>query len=119
MKHNTTEVKTNVLPRGKVLEQNEVQAALAKGQENTGSLDAVLRELEEWENSIGYFDHLTEENVFLSFPDARLDLDLRLQVNYSRLSYKAPAGQKKTVECPLCIENIGIPGKELDRKSVV
>lgn len=102
------------LPRGELLPQEEVQARLVIEHARAGDLDATLRNLGDWLGSVGYFDHLKEENERLEFPDAELAVTLRLQVNYSRLAYRSPAADRR-VACPLCIDNIGTPGKELLR----
>jgi galactose-1-phosphate uridylyltransferase len=101
-----------ILPDNPDLTQQEVQSLLAA--DHDGNLDVTLRELERWSNAVGYFNHLTAPNEFLSFPNDDYGVTLRLQVNYSRLGYKAPNGERR-VACPLCIENIGTPGKELLR----
>lgn len=102
------------LPGAEVLAQDDVQARLASEYARTGDLDATLRDLGGWLGSVGYFDHLREENERLEFPDGELGVTLRLQVNYSRLAYRSPAADRR-VACPLCIDNIGTPGKELLR----
>jgi len=107
MKHST-------LAAGQILAQGEVQRLLAAPFAASGDLDAALRNLGAWLESIGYFAHLTDTNERLSFRDDALGLMLRLQVNYSRLAYRSPAADRR-VACPLCIENIGTPGKELLR----
>lgn len=99
------------LPRGEITEQADIQSLLAAMHERGQRLDAVLDELASWSESVGYFDHLTASNEYLQFDSATLHVLLRLQINYSRLSYKAPEGER-AVACPLCIENIGTPGKE-------
>ncbi len=99
-----------VLPVGHLLDQTEVQKTLGLVAQHEG-LEAALDELESWLTSVGYFEHLNESNIFLTF-HAREGLPpLKLQVNYSRLSYRLPEGPRSQ-SCPLCIENIGSPGKE-------
>ncbi|MBI1290835.1 hypothetical protein GC173_06270 [bacterium] len=98
-----------VLPTGVLVPQEEVQATLAEFRESGGSLDGTMLELAAWEQSVGYFNHITDQNEYLTFPDSEYGLTFRLQINYSRLAYKAPDGPR--LACPLCFENIGIPGK--------
>ncbi|MGC8741914.1 MAG: hypothetical protein ACP5QZ_09440 [Candidatus Sumerlaeaceae bacterium] len=99
-----------VLPQGQLLEQADVQKLLGAFYRAQG-LEAALHELEMWLASVGYFDHLTETNIFLDFAPRENLPSLRLQVNYSRLSYRLPEGARAQT-CPLCYENIGSPGKE-------
>lgn len=101
---------TAILPRGKTLAQDEVQRLLARAESRGAALGEVLADLRRWSESIGYFDHLAEENVYLSFANEGYGVSFRLQVNYSRLGYTLPEGDRPA--CPLCIENIGTPGKE-------
>lgn len=92
--------------------QDIVQARLAAIQEQSGGrLDIALGELLSQSEAWGYFNHLTERNEYLSFPTADDVAPLRLQINYSRLAYRAPEGARSPA-CPLCFENIGVPGKE-------
>ncbi len=105
---------TGALPRGEVLPQKEVQRSLCNMANEGADLHLILRELESWSESVGYFNHLTGKNEYLSFPDKHLRLNLRLQVNFSRLSYRKPEGDDLP-KCPLCIENVGVRGKELLR----
>jgi len=98
------------LPAGVLLPQEEVQERL-DSLYSKGRFAEALVALETWLRSVGYFDHLTESNIFLSFEPEEGMPSLRLQVNYSRLSYKLP-GQASKLSCPLCFENIGAPGKE-------
>ncbi|MDK2971460.1 MAG: UDPglucose--hexose-phosphate uridylyltransferase [Candidatus Sumerlaeota bacterium] len=104
---------TEVLPVQASLAQEDVQTALQRARDAGASLAECLGILQRWSEAVGYFAHLGEPNEFLVFPDASLGLDLRLQINYSRLAYKAPEGRR--IGCPLCFENIGTPGKELLR----
>lgn len=103
-----------LLSRGSVLPQGDVQSMLAASVEAGGRIDFALDELAAWSESIGYFRHLSAANEYLQFADDRTGTPLRLQINYSRLAYKLPEGPK-AVACPLCIENVGTPGKELLR----
>ncbi|CAN5385871.1 hypothetical protein BH09SUM1_BH09SUM1_03550 [soil metagenome] len=103
-----------LLAKSPVPTQAETMEILGRLYAETGSLPAVLQELERWSRDAGYFAHLTEPNAYLSFPDQKLGVVLRLQINYSRLSYtKNPA--PRAVACHLCYENIASPGKELLR----
>lgn len=88
--------------------QSEVQSRL-EGYHHS-NLIPVLQRLQSWSEKSGYFDHLTEENEYFTFHSDE-GYDLRLQVNYSRLGYKKP-DDPNAPDCPLCIENIGIKGKE-------
>lgn len=103
-----------LLPAGEALPQSEVQGMLAAAAEAGVPLPERLGALENWSRAVGYFKHLTQPNEYFRFPDAELGVDLRLQINYSRLGYTPPP-PSSAVSCPLCIENIGIPGKELLR----
>lgn len=107
--------KLSVLPEETLLPQSEVQERL-QGLASQGYLAGeILTVLEEWLRSIGYFSHLKEPNLFLRFPRWWTDsVELWLQVNYSRLGYRAPSARQPQ-HCPLCIENIGTEGKELLR----
>jgi len=105
----------NALPEETLLPQSEVQERL-HGLASQGYLTGeILTVLEEWLRSVGYFSHLKEPNLFLRFPGWWTDsVELWLQVNYSRLGYRAPSARQPQ-HCPLCIENIGSEGKELLR----
>lgn len=93
-------------------EQAEVQQRLdALHDRNGGRLDETLVTLMQWSDGWGYFDHLKQTNEYLAFEAPEEVAPLRLQINYSRLGYKAPEGGRGPA-CPLCFENIGIPGKE-------
>lgn len=100
----------DVLPRGKLLPQEEVQRRLAEHFPDA-ALGEALVELEVWASSVGYFEHLRESNLFLEYSPRGGVPGLRLQVNYSRLSYRV-AQEGPAELCPLCFENIGRAGKE-------
>lgn len=102
---------THLLPQAAMLSQPEVQRLLTDAERSGATLSEILRALESWSESIGYFDHLQESNERLEFAEPALGVNLRLQINYSRLGYKAPEG-KGAPACPLCFENIAAPGKE-------
>lgn len=95
-----------------ILSQKDVQRNLELL--SSGTLNTPFSELEQWSNSVGYFAHLKQPNEYMTFVDADLGLNLRLQLNYSRLGYKKP-DHPDLPACPLCIENVGVPGKELLR----
>ncbi len=99
------------LPTGLLIDQTEVQNRLSAMQTDGASLGQVLGELERWSESTGYFGHLTQPNEYLEFRDEHCQATLRLQINYSRLSYN-PKQIGERFTCPLCFENIGTPGKE-------
>lgn len=101
------------LPAGLVADQSRIQADLDVLRRKGVTLDGVFVELARWLDSVGYFAHLTDQNEYITIFDAEYNLPFRLQINYSRLTYKAPSGAR--LACPLCIENIGMPGKELLR----
>lgn len=93
-------------------EQTEVQTRLQEVYSRTGGrLDETLVTLMQWSDGWGYFDHLKQTNEYLTFEAPGEVVPLRVQVNYSRLGYKAPEGNRGPA-CPLCFENIGVPGKE-------
>ena len=102
------------LPTGDVVSQEEIQRRLAAAEDAGVELPERLGALENWSRSVGYFRHLTQPNEYFRFADPELRVDVRLQVNYSRLGYTAPP-PTSAVSCPLCFGNIGIPGKELLR----
>lgn len=99
-----------ILPVGGLIPQDEVQSRLYKLQQDGATLPEILHALRIWKESIGYFDHLSGSNLHLEFPSSELDVDVRLQVNYSRVGYTPPTGTRPA--CPLCLENIGTAGKE-------
>jgi UDPglucose--hexose-1-phosphate uridylyltransferase len=109
-----SQAELTILPRGTVLEQDAVQQRLAILYRQCGSIGLVLDELLAWLETIGYFDHLQAGNEYLAFDDPAYHVRTRLQVNYSRLSYKLPDGARR-LACPLCRDNVGAPGKELLR----
>lgn len=90
--------------------QDILDRAARDGNHDLGDLLGSLRD---WSESIGYFDHLKEENIYLEHENRDLGVKLRLQVNYSRMGYSLPEGERPA--CPLCIENVGVPGKVLLR----
>lgn len=100
----------DLLPAGILLSQEEIQRALQGAGDGGAPLGDILQALRSWSESVGYFEHLRQENVYFSFPDAAFGVELRLQVNYSRMGYSLPTGERPS--CPLCIGNIGTPGKE-------
>ncbi len=101
----------NALPEETLLPQSEVQERL-HGLASQGYLTGeILTVLEEWLRSVGYFSHLKEPNLFLRFPGWWTDsVELWLQVNYSRLGYRAPSARQPQ-HCPLCIEKHRQRGK--------
>jgi UDPglucose--hexose-1-phosphate uridylyltransferase len=76
-----------------------------------GDLRPVLGELQRWSGKVGYFDHLIDKNEYFQFETESLGVLLRLQINYSRLGYKKTT-TPDLPDCPLCIENVGVTGKE-------
>ncbi|MCC5877436.1 MAG: hypothetical protein JJU11_14545 [Candidatus Sumerlaeia bacterium] len=100
----------NELPAGRLLPQEEVQSTLARQLHNGAGLAETLGNLQQWSESVGYYDHLAGRNTYLSFSSEEWNTDLRLQVNYARIGYTPPTGDRPA--CPLCAENIGTPGKE-------
>jgi UDPglucose--hexose-1-phosphate uridylyltransferase len=92
-----------------ILSQAEIQTRL--NSISSTLLNTRFKELERWSKAVGYFDHLREPNVYLTFEDSSLGVELRLQLNYSRLGYQKP-NHPDLPKCPLCFENIGVLGKE-------
>ena len=79
-------------------------------------IEQVLEELFEWSLQTGY---LTQgklyDNPLYQYPDPESPIEYRTQINIARSKY-SPAPQTgtniPTLHCPICFENIGIPGKE-------
>ncbi len=99
--------------------QPAVQAALARVHAEAG-LEAALRALFDWCNASGYLPGgIFETDELLDVPDPASGTPLLLQVNRSRARYRSPAAgfsrDQAAVDCPLCITNVGMPGKELLR----
>lgn len=76
------------------------------------NLKKVLAELFAWEMHVGY---LTEKklssNEDYCYQDEELAVTFEAQVNFARSGY-TPKPLAKHLHCPICIDNVGIPGKE-------
>ena len=104
-----------VLEPGSLPTQEQVARALADVVASAGSHAEALDQLEEWSRSVGYFDHLPRGNLRLAAWDARLRVEMRLQVNYSRLGYKPGERAPGQPANPLAWENVASAWKPLLR----
>lgn len=96
--------------------QAQIQARLsALHLEN--DLAAALDALREWCSTSGYLPHNWEAlDEWLTVPMPWRGVPLRLQLNRSRERYGVTgAGLPAGAACPICIENVGAPGRELLR----
>ena len=91
--------------------QTEIQAFLDKI-EKEQSFSAALDALYKWECQVGY---LTEAklhgNLRYTYFDSELNITFKTQINIARSGY-TPKPLSADLHCPICFENIGIPGKE-------
>ena len=98
-----------------LLTQTEIQIALQKTQEEQG-FSAALSALFDWEYQAGYLtDFKLNDNLRFSYFDPELHIDFKTQINIARSLYcpKPLSGKNiPSLHCPLCFENIGLPGKE-------
>jgi len=84
---------------------------------NKSNMETVLEGLFQWELKTGYLtkEKLTE-NIKIPYYDKNLKITFTLQINITRSKYSPkplpPDKKIPKLHCPICIENIGIPGKE-------
>lgn len=100
--------------------QPEFQAAVDAVIAERGFL-AGLDWMNDYARAIGYIeDWMIESNEWRSFHDDATDVTYRLQINRTRSRYNPAATPQVDADgnplpdlhCPLCIENVGRPGKE-------
>ncbi len=100
--------------------QDEMQKALQKVYLKYG-IETVMDSLFKWELKTGYITNKKmKSNLKLKFHDKEYNISFRIQVNIARTKYsdtlnrsnKQNKPKKSGLHCPICIENIGIPGKE-------
>lgn len=79
-------------------------------------LPAVLEKLFEWEMGVGYLtEGKLKDNLRFSYPDSETGIIFKTQINIARSNYSPKPLDGKNIpklHCPICFENIGIPGKE-------
>lgn len=104
----------SVLSGEKLVSQPQMQALLQDIERREG-LPAALERLFSWCLGVGYFpEGIFESNLVLEFPDKQSPITYRTQINYSRLTYRAPQGARPT-GCPICFDQVGSPQKPLLR----
>ena len=93
----------------------EMQSYLAEIEQQKGlrsSLDALF----DWSLEVGYITQAKlQDNPRFAFKDAETGVTFTAQINVARSRYspKPLTGQNiPKLHCPICIENVGIPGKE-------
>ena len=96
-----------------------VQEAIARRHARHGLGDALAL-LFAWCGASGYLPAgLWDADELLTLPDPETGTPLQLQINRSRARYQSPAAgfahDQAADDCPLCIGNVGRPGKELLR----
>lgn len=97
-----------------VASQPEVQSALNAVEAERG-LPVALEELFQWALGVGYFpEGVFEKNLVLEFPDDETPIVFRTQINYSRLAYQQPGGQRAP-GCPICFAEVASSHKPLLR----
>lgn len=79
-------------------------------------LSAVLEKLFEWEMGVGYLtEGKLKDNLRFAYPDPETGVIFKTQINIARSNYSPKPLDGKNVpklHCPICFDNIGIPGKE-------
>jgi len=82
-------------------------------------LNPVIEKLSQWEYGVGYLtERKLKDNLRFNYLDPETKITFRTQINIARSNYSPkpiPADLSKNIpklHCPICIENIGIPGKE-------
>ncbi|MEK6794370.1 MAG: DUF4922 domain-containing protein [Spirochaetota bacterium] len=95
--------------------QEEMQVYLSEVYRREG-MRAALERLFEWELAVGYITRgKLEDNKRYGFHDSATGVTFRTQINYARDNYSpAPmtGANVPKLHCPICYENIGLPGKE-------
>lgn len=79
-------------------------------------LPEVLEKMNTWSHQVGYLtpEKLTDNRLF-EYLDKSTGVTFKTQINYARSNYtpKPLAGKNiPKLHCPICFENVGIPGKE-------
>jgi len=97
------------------MQQAEMQSYLADIEQQQG-LRASLDALYHWSLDVGYITQAKlQDNPRFAFKDAETGVTFTAQINVARSRYspKPLTGQNiPKLHCPICIENVGIPGKE-------
>jgi galactose-1-phosphate uridylyltransferase len=95
--------------------QPDLQAHL-NGVFECSGLSATLDELFKWSHEVGYItDAKLNDNKRYVYHDDALNIDFKTQINIARSNYTPKPLTGKDIpklHCPICFENVGIPGKE-------
>ena len=99
------------------LSQKEIQEILEKIYINkSGGMPKVLEYLFNWEMASGYLtEGKLKDNLRFNYLDKLLNIRFKTQINIARSNYSPKPLEGKNIpklHCPICFENIGIPGKE-------
>ncbi|MBI4979385.1 MAG: hypothetical protein HZC28_18050 [Spirochaetes bacterium] len=108
-------LQTNEKALARDLDQTGMQAALADIAVQRG-IAAALDALYDWSFAVGYITReKLEDNKRYRYFDESTGVTFRTQINYARSNYspKPLTGVNiPKLHCPICYENVGIPGKE-------
>ena len=95
--------------------QADMQAYLQTIRESHG-FSTALDKLYEWAFGVGYLTpEKLQDNPRYDFPDAETGVCFKTQINIARSNHTPAPLQGREIpklHCPICYENIGIPGKE-------
>lgn len=95
--------------------QQQMQAYLSSVDQQSG-LNAALDKLYQWAFGVGYLnDSKLSDNRRYQFVDPETGVCFRTQINIARSNYTPKPLNGKNIpklHCPICYENVGIPGKE-------
>ena len=97
------------------MRQAEMQSYLADIAQQQG-LRASLDALYDWSLEVGYITQAKlQDNPHFAFKDPDTGVTFTAQINVARSRYSPEPLTGKSIpklHCPICIENVGIPGKE-------
>jgi UDPglucose--hexose-1-phosphate uridylyltransferase len=95
--------------------QKTVQAYLDQIHQHS-SFASALEALYEWERQAGYItESKLHDNIRYEYRDPTLGITFKTQINIARSRYSPTplsATHLAPLHCPICIENVGFPGKE-------
>lgn len=98
-----------------MISQAEMQQML-QAIEHKSDMNAALNELYRWSFESGY---LTEaklnDNQHFEYPDPETGVTFKTQINIARSNYTPAPLEGRDIpklHCPICFDNVGIPGKE-------
>ncbi len=98
-----------------VFTQDQMQAYLSSIYQQSG-LNKALDKLYQWAFGVGYLtESKLNDNKRYRFADPETGVCFRTQINIARSSYTPKPIKGKNIpklHCPICYENVGIPGKE-------